>query len=131
MSSKRRWVRISNCSLDFLSTCGERKTVYLFILVGKGMGPTTVAPVRLAVSTISFVERSSNLWSYPFSLIRILSVGIISFPLLDNLADDAGTDRSPTLTNGETKTSFHGDGGDQLTGDVDIVARHNHFNAFV
>ena len=27
MSSKRLWVRISNWSIDFLSTCGERFTV--------------------------------------------------------------------------------------------------------
>ena len=53
MSSSRLCVRISNCSRDFLSMCGERSTQYLLILVGSGIGPATLAPVRLAVSTIS------------------------------------------------------------------------------
>ena len=43
---------------DFLSTCGERRTQYLFFIVGRGMGPATWAPVRFAVSTISPVEAS-------------------------------------------------------------------------
>ena len=29
----------SNCSRDFLSTCGERSTQYLFFMVGSGIGP--------------------------------------------------------------------------------------------
>src|SRR5213075_2693782 len=37
-------VRISNCSRDFLSTCGERRTVNFSILVGNGIGPRTRAP---------------------------------------------------------------------------------------
>ena len=60
MSSRRLWVRISNCSRDFLSTCGERSTVNLLILVGSGMGPATLAPVRFAVSTISPADWSSS-----------------------------------------------------------------------
>src|SRR5207249_7225444 len=60
MSSSRLWVRISNCSRDFLSTWGERKTQYLFLTVGKGMGPATRAPVLLAVSTISEADWSST-----------------------------------------------------------------------
>src|SRR5437588_3652358 len=56
MSSKRLCVRISNCSRDFLSTCGERSTVYLFFIVGKGIGPAICAPVRFAVATISVVD---------------------------------------------------------------------------
>src|SRR5262249_52937051 len=51
MSISRLWIRISNCSRDFLSTCGLRSTVYLFFTVGRGIGPATRAPVRLAVST--------------------------------------------------------------------------------
>ena len=47
-----------NCSRDFLSTCGERLTVNFSILVGRGIGPRTWVPVRLAVETISFVEES-------------------------------------------------------------------------
>src|SRR3989454_9277552 len=38
ISSRRLWVRISNASRDFLSTCGERNTQYLFFEVGRGMG---------------------------------------------------------------------------------------------
>ena len=49
-------MRISNCSRDFLSVCGERSTQYLLILVGSGIGPATFAPVRLAVSTISCAD---------------------------------------------------------------------------
>src|SRR6185312_9291858 len=63
MSSRRLCVRISNCSRDFLSTCGERSTQYLLIFVGSGMGPATLAPVRLAVSTISPADWSRSLWS--------------------------------------------------------------------
>ena len=54
-------MRISNCSRDFLSTCGLRRTVNLLIRVGSGMGPATFAPVRFAVSTISPADWSSNL----------------------------------------------------------------------
>src|SRR6185295_10039648 len=56
MSSSRLWVRISNCSRDFLSTCGERFTVNRSMRVGSGIGPRTWAPVRFAVTTISFVD---------------------------------------------------------------------------
>ena len=56
MSNSRLCVRISNCSRDFLSTCGERNTVVILRDVGSGMGPATVAPVLFAVSTISVVD---------------------------------------------------------------------------
>src|SRR5882724_5966445 len=56
ISSNRLWVRISNCSRDFLSTCGDRSTQYLFFIVGSGIGPAICAPVRFAVSTISPVD---------------------------------------------------------------------------
>src|SRR5258707_10345530 len=55
MSISRLCVRISNCSRDFLSTCGLRSTVYLFFTVGRGIGPATRAPVRLAVDRKSVV----------------------------------------------------------------------------
>src|SRR5262249_55642619 len=58
MSISRLCVRISNCSRDFLSTCGDRSTVHLFFAVGSGIGPASRAPVRLAVSTISPVDWS-------------------------------------------------------------------------
>src|SRR5271157_4976820 len=58
ISSRRLCVRISNCSRDFLSTCGERNTVVRLMVVGRGIGPATSAPVRFAVSTISRVDWS-------------------------------------------------------------------------
>ncbi len=36
-------VLVSNCSRESLFTCGDLKTVYLRILVGKGTGPETLA----------------------------------------------------------------------------------------
>ena len=56
-------VLVSNCSLLFLSMCGPFRTVYLSILVGKGIGPLIVAPVLLTVLTISSVEASKILLS--------------------------------------------------------------------
>ena len=41
-----------------VSTCGERSNVKRSILVGRGIGPRTSAPVRLAVSTISKADLS-------------------------------------------------------------------------
>ena len=38
--------------------CGDLKTVYLSILVGRGIGPLIVAPVLLTVLTISSVDAS-------------------------------------------------------------------------
>src|SRR5205809_766170 len=73
MSSRRLWVRISNCSRDFLSTCGERFTVKRSMWVGSGMGPATRPPVRRTVSTISRTDWSSSRWSYAFRRMRILS----------------------------------------------------------
>src|ERR1700678_4195725 len=72
MSITRLCVRISTVSRAFLSTCGERSTQYLFLIVGSGIGPATCAPVRFAVSTISPVEVSSTRSSYAFSRSRIL-----------------------------------------------------------
>src|SRR4029078_2407539 len=76
MSIRRLCVRSSNCSRDFLSTCGDRSTVHLFFAVGSGIGPASRAPVRLAVSTISPVDWSRILASYAFWWIRILSLNI-------------------------------------------------------
>src|SRR5258708_23890157 len=63
MSSTRLWVRISNCSRDFLSTCGERLTVNFSSFVGSGIGPRTCAPVLFALETISLVDASRIPWS--------------------------------------------------------------------
>ena len=58
MSSRRLWVRCSKVSCDFLSQCGERSTVNRSTRVGSGIGPATLAPVRLTVSTMSCAETS-------------------------------------------------------------------------
>src|SRR5436190_15047170 len=71
ISSRRLWVRISNCSRLFLSMCGERLTVNFSILVGSGIGPRTCAPVRFAVLTISRVDASRMRWSNALSRIRM------------------------------------------------------------
>ncbi len=63
MSISRLCVRISKCSRESLSLNGERMTQYTLRSVGSGTGPETVAPVRVAVSTISLAERSSCVWS--------------------------------------------------------------------
>jgi len=60
---KRLWVRISKCSRESLSLNGERITQYTFFSVGSGTGPETVAPVRVAVSTISLAAVSIAVWS--------------------------------------------------------------------
>ena len=48
ISMMRLCVLISNCSRDFLSIHEERLTVYISRRVGNGIGPATLAPVRLA-----------------------------------------------------------------------------------
>src|SRR3989338_10020258 len=63
MSISRLWMRISNCSREFLCTKVERLTVYLVFSVGNGTGPKTSALVRLAVSTIWRADWSISLWS--------------------------------------------------------------------
>src|SRR4028118_1676123 len=72
MSMSRLWVRISKCSRESLSLNGERITQYTFFSVGNGTGPETVAPVRVAVSTISLAAVSIAEWSYAFRRMRIL-----------------------------------------------------------
>ena len=63
MSISRLWVRISKCSRESLSLNGDRITQYTFFSVGRGTGPETVAPVRVAVSTISLAAVSIAVWS--------------------------------------------------------------------
>src|SRR5580692_8086588 len=72
MSISRLCVRISKCSRESLSLKGERITQYTFFSVGSGTGPETVAPVRVAVSTISFAADSIAEVSYAFRRMRIL-----------------------------------------------------------
>src|SRR5262249_25646226 len=63
MSRRRLWMRISKCSRESLSTCGDRITVKRRISVGSGTGPWTFAWVRRTVSTIFFVDWSMISWS--------------------------------------------------------------------
>src|SRR5271155_2500542 len=72
MSIRRLCVRISKCSRESLSLNGERMTQYTFFSVGRGTGPDTLAPVRVAVSTISFAADSIAEVSYAFRRMRIL-----------------------------------------------------------
>jgi hypothetical protein len=44
MSRRRLWVRISNCSREVLSTCGERSTVHRLMIVGSSTGRTRGRP---------------------------------------------------------------------------------------
>src|SRR4051794_35114551 len=137
MSSRRRCVRISNCSRDFLSICGERLTVKRSILVGSGIGPRTRAPVRLAVLTISLVDWSSTRWSYALRRIRMFWLSILYLPgepvsgsLLQDLRDDAGADGATALADGEAQAFVHGDRHEELDLHGDVVARHHHLGAF-
>src|SRR6516164_6846989 len=100
ISSRRLCVRISNCSRLFLSTCGERLTVNFSIRVGRGIGPRTCAPVRLAVLTISLVDVSSTRWSKALSLIRmlVLSMAMIEYsPVLRRYLTILVTTPAPTV----------------------------------
>ena len=63
MSIRRLCVRISKCSRESLYLWGERMTQKTFFSVGSGTGPTTVAPVRVTVSTILRAEASIASWS--------------------------------------------------------------------
>src|SRR5436190_5823865 len=107
-------MRISNCSRDFLSTCGLRSTVYTVFRVGSGTGPEVAAPVRRAVRTISDADWSSVAWSYDFSLMRIFC-SISRLPSLrGDRADDASAHGAATLADREAQPVFHRDRRDQL-----------------
>src|SRR3970040_2744314 len=108
MSSRRLCVRISNCSREVLSTCGDRSTVHRLMTVGNSTGPDTRAPVRRTVSTISFIERSRRLWSYALSRMRIFwSALTVTMPLLRDLRDDAGAHGAPALADREPQLLLH------------------------
>src|SRR5262249_24918120 len=98
MSSRRLCVRISNCSRDFLSTCGERLTVTRSLWVGNGIGPATRPPVRRTVSTISRTDRSSSRWSYAFRRMRIFS-----FMLFEDLRHDSRADGAAAFADREAQ----------------------------
>src|SRR3990172_2689701 len=116
MSSNRLCVRISNCSRDFLSTCGDRRTVQRLIAVGSRTGPATRAPVRRTVSTISLTDRSSSRWSYARSRIRIFwstSIAMAVDSLLLDLGHDARAHRPTPLPDREPQLLLHRDRRDQ------------------
>ncbi len=64
MSVKRRCTRISNCSREFLSMNELLLTVYREMVVGSGVGPSTIASCLMAVSIICFTLMSNILCSY-------------------------------------------------------------------
>lgn len=72
ISITRLCVRISNCSRASLWTNVDRLTVYFLICVGNGIGPTTFASKRVAVSIICLTEASRILCSYACTRIRNL-----------------------------------------------------------
>lgn len=85
-SINRLCVRISNCSREVLCTKVDLLTVNFSILVGRGMGPLIMAPVRSAVSMMSLVVSSMTLWSNAFTLIRRRCLGALT--VLSALVDD-------------------------------------------
>src|ERR1700677_2479720 len=85
MSISRLCVRISKCSRESLSLNGERITQYTFFSVGNGTGPDTLAPVRVAVSTISFAADSIADVSYAFRRMRILFWVVAAIFVLSDL----------------------------------------------
>src|SRR4029077_12329602 len=135
MSSTRLWVQISNCSRDFLSTCGDRSTVNFSILVGSGIGPRTRAPVRFAVLTISLLDWSSTRWSYALRRIRMFWLSaMLPLPgdvlwLFQDLGDDAGADRAAALADREAQPLVHRDRHEERHLHRHIVARHHHLGA--
>src|ERR1700742_136454 len=79
MSIRRLCVRISKCSWESLSLKGDFTTAYTFFSVGNGTGPETVAPVRVAVSTISLAAVSMADESYALRRMRILFWAMATF----------------------------------------------------
>jgi len=51
-----------------------------------------------------------------------------TFISVEDLGDDACTDRSTTLTDRKTQALFHRNRRNQLSNKVDVVARHHHLN---
>src|SRR4030065_501837 len=120
-------VRISNCSCESLSMNVERRIVNLSFLVGKGTGPTTLAPLRSAVSTMRRADWSKTRWSYALSRMRIFWRAI-SPCLIQDFRDNAGADRQPAFTYGELRALLQRHRHDQLHAQVHRVARHHHLH---
>src|SRR3954454_4002031 len=79
MSIRRLCVRISKCSWESLYLKGDFTTAYTFFSVGSGAGPEPVAPVRVAVSTISLAAVSMADESYALRRMRILFWAMATF----------------------------------------------------
>lgn len=84
---------VSNCSLDFLSTCGDLLTVYTCFFVGSGIGPLTIAPVDFIVCMIFAVHLSKSRWSNERSFILIFCEANF-FTYLSFLPDLPGKQRT-------------------------------------
>src|SRR5262249_43575491 len=105
---------------------------YLLILVGSGIGPAILAPVRLAVSTISPADWSSSLWSYALSRMRMRGVVMASLVCwvrsVDDLGDDPVADGLAALADREAQPVLARDRRHQLHVHLDVVARHHHLH---
>src|SRR6202023_304355 len=120
MSRRRLWIRISKCSRESLSTCGDRIRQKRRISVGSGTGPWTLAWVRTTVSTLFFVVWPMISWAEALSRIRIFCPLASATPrpvrparrLLVDLRDAAGADGAAALADGEAQPLFHRDRGD-------------------
>src|SRR6185437_10713151 len=53
-----------------------------------------------------------------------------SFRLLNNFRDDTSANGSATFSDSKSNFFFHRDRGDELHFDRDVIARHDHFDAF-
>src|SRR5262249_25784201 len=120
------------------------------MMVGRGIGPATRAPVRLAVSTISVADWSSTLESYAFNRIRIFSFSIFQqgsgpqkmvhgpcsmvhflySPSSNNLRYGSSADCTTTFANGESQSFLQCHRRDQFNRQAHVVSRHHHFYAF-
>src|SRR3989344_5316387 len=132
ISMSRLWTRISNCSRESLWTKVERFTVYFRISVGSGIGPNTSASWRFTVSIICLHELSINLWSYAliFNLNFSFSTSFLMamWRLFRNLGYYSGADSLATLADSETLFFFQGNRSNKFNGELDSIARHNHFH---
>src|SRR5690349_5331609 len=127
MSMMRLWVRSSNWSRASLSACGEMSTVKRSILVGSGTGPLTVAPVRLAVSTISLAELSIRRWSNAFKRIRMFWFAI-AITLFEDLGHHTRADGLAALADRKAQPLVHRNRADQVDRHLDVVPGHHHLH---
>src|SRR5690349_18101833 len=72
-------------------------------------------------------SRTPNLRFWRPTLCQLSYAPVAFNSLSDDRGDDARTDGTATFTDGEAQAFFHRDRRDQLHGDADVVARHDHF----